>query len=324
MPKPDLEEKLETLLTLRTEPSAPATLEHLRKALKDRNNYYVSKAAALAAEFGLVALAPDLVAAFDRFMINPAKTDSKCWAKTAVAQALKDLGHADPALFLRGLSHVQPEGVWGGQEDAAANLRGVCALALVQSDLDDFEILERLVDVLSDPAKSVRINTVRAIAQFSRREAQLLLRLKAIDGDRDSEVVGECFAGLLELAQRESPAFVARFMAHDDEEIRFEAIGALGQGQDPGAAALLIEAWKRPRNAEARQAILASLGASRYDSALDFLLSVVAEGEKDEAQAAIEALAKGRFRERCRDRLTAIIDARKDRALARVFAGEFD
>jgi HEAT repeat protein len=323
MPKPDLEQRLETLLALRDEPSAPNTLEQLRKALKDGNNYYVSKAAALVAEFGLVALASGLVAAFDRFMSNPAKTDPKCWAKTAIAQALKDLGYADPALFLRGLAHVQPEGVWGGHEDAAANLRGVCALGLAQSELDDFEILERLVDLLSDPAKTVRINAVHAISHFSRREAQLLLRLKAIDGDRESEVIGECFAGLLELAPRESPAFVARFMAHEEEEISFEAITALGQGQDPTAVALLIEAWKGPRNAAVRQAILASLGASRQDSALDFLLSIVAERGTNEAQAAIEALAKGRFRERCRDRLHAIIDARKERVLARVFADEF-
>src|SRR5581483_9403533 len=54
--------------------------DQIRKALKDRNNFLVSKAAALAASRGLVSLIPDLEAAFDRFFKDPVKSDPKCWA----------------------------------------------------------------------------------------------------------------------------------------------------------------------------------------------------------------------------------------------------
>jgi HEAT repeat protein len=324
MNKQDPARRVAALRELCTASDAPAAVEPLRKALTDRNNYYVAKAAALAAELGLSALIPDLLAAFDRFLVNPAKTDPRCWAKTAIAQALQGLGHADPAVFLRGLVHVQLEPVWGGQEDTGVPLRGACAVALVQTDLDDFEILERLVDMLADPAPPVRIDAVRAIAQFSHREAQLLLRLKALDGDPDSAVVGECLAGLLELAPNASLGFVARFMAHRSEAIRAEAIAALGHGQDPHGVTLLVDAWKASQDTGARQAIVASLGTSRHDSACDFLLCLLENGDDDEAQCAIKALAKGRFRDRCRARMSAIVEARQDRALARLLADEFD
>ena len=86
---------MEALEALRAAP----TIEPLRKALHDRSNYFVSKAAALAAELGMQDLIPDLVHAFDRFMIDPVKSDPQCWAKNAVSKALKDLGYSDAAFF---------------------------------------------------------------------------------------------------------------------------------------------------------------------------------------------------------------------------------
>ena len=48
-------------------------------------------------------------------MTDPVKTDPQCWAKNAIVKALKDLNHDDPAVFLRGIEHVQMEPVWGGR-----------------------------------------------------------------------------------------------------------------------------------------------------------------------------------------------------------------
>ena len=42
---------------------------------------------------------------------------------------------------MRGLRHIQMEPVWGGQADSAATLRGTCALALIDCQLD--ELIER-------------------------------------------------------------------------------------------------------------------------------------------------------------------------------------
>src|SRR5262245_27590503 len=85
--KQAFEKKIEAVEALR---SAADPVEPLQKALKDRSNYQVSKAAAIAGDLRREELVPDLVAAFDRFMNDPVKTDPQCWAKTAIAKALKD------------------------------------------------------------------------------------------------------------------------------------------------------------------------------------------------------------------------------------------
>ena len=119
--KQAFERKLEALSFLRCGPSE-AAIDPLRKALKDRSNYLVSKAAGLAGELGLNALIPDLTAAFDRFMVDAAASDPQCWDKNAIVKTLKDLNHDDPAVFLRGIEHIQMEPVWGGTADTAMTL----------------------------------------------------------------------------------------------------------------------------------------------------------------------------------------------------------
>src|SRR5580658_5381653 len=152
--KEAFERKLQALASLRaaapSETAPDAAINPLRKALKDRSNYLVSKAAALAGELRLTALIPDLLGAFDRFMLDPAKADPQCWAKDAIVKALKDLNHDDPAVFLRGIEHVQMEAVWGGSKDTALTFRGACALALVACALDRQSILIRLIGLLVD------------------------------------------------------------------------------------------------------------------------------------------------------------------------------
>src|ERR1700679_2352226 len=124
--KDTVEEKIAAIHGLRSSPAD--AVEPLRKALRDRNNVVCSRAAAVAGDLLLRDLIPDLLAAFERFLKEPVKTDPKCWAKTAIVKALKDLAHEDPEIYLRGMAHVQKEPVWGGQEDSAAVLRGTCAL----------------------------------------------------------------------------------------------------------------------------------------------------------------------------------------------------
>src|SRR6202011_1733004 len=91
--KEAFDRKIELLRELRSSPDDPATADKLRKALRDRSNYVVSKAAAVISDLSLVDLVPDLLAAFERFLIDPVKSDPQCWAKIAIAKALKDLGH---------------------------------------------------------------------------------------------------------------------------------------------------------------------------------------------------------------------------------------
>jgi hypothetical protein len=65
----------------------PAAIERLRKALTHRNNFIVSKAAKLVPDAELFTLLPDVLAAYDRFFLDAAKTDPKCWAKETLAKA---------------------------------------------------------------------------------------------------------------------------------------------------------------------------------------------------------------------------------------------
>jgi HEAT repeat protein len=309
--KQALEKKLDTLDALRLDPASSE--EPLRKALKDRNGFFVSKAAAVAGKSGIHSLAPDLAAAFDRFLINPAKSDPQCWVKIAIAKALKDLNFDDPSLFLRGLAHIQMEGVWGGSVDTAAPLRSVCALALIACPLPRAEILQPLVDLLAaDAVKTVRIDAARALAQLAGPDTLLLLRLKALAGDAEPEVVGQCLLGLLDLAPVEYVPFVARLLEKGAPDIRLEAAVALGECAREDAVEALTQTFHKFEDRELRRAIAVSLGSSRLESAAAFLLSVVQDSRADDAANAIRALRAGRFREEYRDRITKAIRDRGD------------
>jgi HEAT repeat protein len=251
--------------------SAPAALEPLRKALRDRNNFICSKAAAVAGDLLLRETIPDLLNAFERFLKDPVKTDPKCWAKNAIVKGLKDLGHEDPAVYLRGIAHVQMEPVWGGQTDSAVALRGACALALVATSLPRDAILIYLADALADPEMRVRIDAARAIAQLPGLDSILMLRVKAQAGDKEPAVIGQCFLSLCGIDARASIPFVARFLTGPNEDLRFEAATALGECPDLLAVETLIARWRVEKNAEMKRAIVLSLGVSRVPEAKEFL-----------------------------------------------------
>ena len=178
--------------TLRVEP--------LRKALAHRNNFIVAKAADLVREFRMAQLIPDMLTAFDRFFDDAVKTDPQCWAKNAISRALFALDHQEPEVYLRGMQHIQKEPVWGGQSDTAGTLRATCALALVQCrSLTDAALLTHLIELAGDKDKAVRAEVMRAIEQVGSPPASLLLRLRAILGADEPEVLGACYSGILRL-----------------------------------------------------------------------------------------------------------------------------
>ena len=265
MSKRAFDEKIETLDALRASPPSDVAAFALAitKELTNRNNFVASKAAALAGDFQHRALIPDLLAAFDRFMQDPAKTDPQCWAKNAIVKALKDLSHTDAAVYLRGIHHIQMEPVWGGQADSATTLRSTCVLALLDCRIDDLTMLTCLAEALADPEKPVRIDAARALSGAGIPEAAALLRLKALSGDRDSEVIGQCLASLL-LLQPDAVPFAARFFDSREPELQVEAVAALAQAGNPAALPALKEFWKRRLLPEVRQAAHTILSAGRY------------------------------------------------------------
>jgi HEAT repeat protein len=324
MSKQVFERKINELEALRSASDSAATREQLSKALKDRNNYLVSKAAALVAELKHEELIPDLLMAFDRFFVDPVKLDPHCSAKNAIAKALKELRHRDPEPYLRGIVHVQFEPAWGGRGDSAATLRGTCALALTDCQLDDLEILTHLTDCLADPETLVRIDGAIAIDQLSRPEGALLLRLKLLTGDPEPDVLAQCFASFLSLAPRGAMSFISRFLRSADQEIQLEAASALAQCRDPEAIEILKEFWQEPLiSFDLRRVVLINLGASPLPDAAEFLLSVISHESTELAASAITALATSRFHADMRERIAAVVGHTDNPDLNSIFEQKF-
>ncbi len=291
MSKGTLEERLERLRQLRDAVPDDAALSTLRKVLRDRSNLIVTEAAKVIAHLSLHALIPDLLGAFDRLFENPVKTDPKCWGKTAIVKTLSRLDYGESAPFIRGLHHIQMEPVWGGQEDAALQLRALCALALVAcTDLSRNEVLRHLVNSMADPADPVRLEAVRAVEQMNGDEAGLLLRLKARIGDPRPAVIGQVFDSLLNLERDGAIPFVAEQLKSASVEVRDEAALALGASRLATAVSSLIETWKEAAEPEFRGILLRALSSSRQASAIEFLLEIVRTGLSRDAESALDAL----------------------------------
>jgi hypothetical protein len=297
------------LEALRSATDAAATRAQLAKALNNRNNYLVSNGAAIAAELKCEELIPDLLAAFERFFIDAMNTDPQCLAKNAIAKALNALGHHGAEPYVRGTAHFSIRPTWGGRADTAATLRGTCALALTDCQLDDIEILTYLADGLADPDKSVRVNSAIAIDQLSRLEGALPLRLKLLTGDPEPDVVGQCSASFLSLGPKCAVAFVSRFLRSEDANIQLEAAGALAQSRDPEAIDSVKEFWQDlGLSLDVRRVVLINMGASPVRDAAEFLLSVVSSNSAELASSAITALATSRFHAELRERIAVAVN----------------
>ncbi len=291
MPSRKIEHQLESLNSMRQSGATEETRLGLRKALDDPVNVVVAKAASVAADLGMQDLIPDLLKVFDRLFEHPAKSDPKCWGKEAIARALTKLDHAESTAFLRGLRHVQMEPVWGAEADTAASLRGICALALLQcSDLTREDKLWHEMRALTDKQASVRADAARALGELEGIEAALLLRIKARMGDRESAVTGQALESLLHVEGNAAVPFVSEFLAERDGEIREEAALAMGTSRLPEAVTALIQTWEQSRSVHSSDPLLRALGASRQESAIEFLTGLIRGGEQPEALAGLRAL----------------------------------
>jgi HEAT repeat protein len=290
MSKAAFEKKLAAIEALRREGAGAA--EPLRKALRERNNYVVAKAAGVAEFLELRELVPDLLVAFERFFQKAVETDPQCWAKNALAKALKNLEYAEAEPFLRGLAHQQWEPVWGGREDTATTLRGACLHALAGCGLPSFDLLSHLGGALADGAKVVRMEAARAIAAAGVVDGALLLRLKARVGDKEPEVTGQCLSALIGMELRGSVPFVAGFLGDDDLDVRMEAAAALSESKDGAAIAGLERYWGTLRETGDRRAVLKLLAFSPAREA-GALLQKIGADESDGLAGEAKELWRG-------------------------------
>lgn len=326
--KHSLEQDLEKVAALRGLDDPEELRERLRSALGDRRPLIAGKAARIAADRALDDLAPEIAAALDRLLGAGDETDDAeedptrpddpgCLGKTDLARALVDLEAEASEVFLRGARCVQMEPVWGGQVDAAAELRAYSAMGLARSG--GHRAAEVMADLLADPESATRSGAVRALAASGRVGAELLLRFKARLGDEEPAVLLDALSGLLEMEPESGLEPIASALASDDET-RFEAAAiALGSSRHPEALPTLkrfverTSPWLRDR----RKVLLRAISLQRGDDATDFLASRVAEAPEDDALFILDVLAEVGVDYRLKERLAEVVDARRSRELSR-------
>jgi HEAT repeat protein len=266
-------------------------VEYLCKALAHRNNFLVSKAARLVADAELPALLPDVLRAFDRFFIDAAKTDPKCWAKEALAKALVKLEHRQRDAYLRGMRHHQLEASWGPPVDSAGALRGTCTHALVDCPgISDADLLTALLEPLTDADKSVRVEAARAIGNVGGVSAALLMRLRALLGNDEPEVLGAVYSALLSLEGAAAIPLVAKALEEGDE-IAAEAAFALADLRSAAALAALLARLRAGADAWFGSVLLSAIAMTRLPEAIDSLLAMITRDAR-EAPDAMEAIGR--------------------------------
>jgi HEAT repeat protein len=258
---------------------------------------------------------PDLTAAFERFMVKPVETDANCQAKFRIAETLYRLSYSEEALFLQGIRHVQMEPVWGGKQDTAVSLRGICALGLVRMHYSD--VLVELADLLADPEAPARVAAARAISYSENSQGVPLLRLKVRMGDPEPQVLSECFTALLKLAPVQSLSLISGFLNSPKEQLQEIAALSLGESRLQEAFPILQRWWETTVYAELRKTGLLAIALLRQDDALEFLLTLIAEAMSQDAKDAIVALSMYQSDESLWQRVCQTVDMRDDAGLQR-------
>lgn len=311
-------------------------VEQLRKALNNRNNFLVSKAAKMVADAEVAALLPEVLAAYERFFVDAAKTDPKCWAKEALAKALVKLEHRGKDEYLRGLRHHQMEASWGPAVDSAGGLRATCAHALVVCPgTQDDELVGLLLETLVDSDKSVRVEAARAIGNVGGKGAALALRMRALMGPvgldvSTPEVLGAVYAAMLSLEGLEAIPTVAAVLNEEVDEaggdLAAEAAFALAETRLPEALAVLTARLggkgKAAPDAWFAGVLTSAIAMTRLPEAFDFLIGLV-EKESRQATAALEALGRIAPSAELLARVEKVVDATGNERLRDAFQEHF-
>jgi len=318
--RPSTEEALGAIRRIRDAPEIHDLKRDLAPFLLHKSNHVAAAAADTVGRLEAVALAQNLVDAFLEWMKNPSERDPGCKALTAIAKTLAAMDHPAAQAYLAGIHHVQMEASFGPRVDTAAALRGVCAQGLARMSHPD--ALLECVTLLADREVAARSGAVRAFSETGQSAGILLLRFKALTGDKDEEVMAECFAGLLRLAQAESLEFVAGFLNASQEIAERAALG-LGESRLAAAFPWLREAWAGTSQSTLRKTLLLAIAMLRQDEAVEFLLNRLAEDSEKSAADALTALALYSRDETARDRIQDILTKRKIRVLDNLFDKEF-
>ncbi|RPI22569.1 MAG: hypothetical protein EHM61_21970 [Acidobacteria bacterium] len=290
MPRRDLvREQLEAIAVAERSPHAPASLELFRRCLGGRSNLAAARVAQAAADHDLRELIPELVTAFSSYLQDPVKRDPRCAAKIAIAEALDRLEYDEGGVFLQGLRHVQMEPVWGGSVDSAAALRARSAMALVR--LNHSDRYRFLADLLFDRWPEARRGAVQAAAYAAGDAGELMLRMKVRMGDENPAIIGDCFAGLIQIDPESGLRLVGKHLESSDSQLRELAAIALGESHLPEALGLLRTSIAQCFDLVGFKTLALAIGLCRTDEAFTLLLDLVAGRPTPFARGALEGLS---------------------------------
>jgi HEAT repeat protein len=306
-------DKIHALADLLPAQAAP----ELKRSLADSNGYLVGEAAKITAKLELKALAPDLAAAFMRLLAAPMEADKGCHGKKSLIEALLALDADAPEAFLAGLRYSQPEPAFGGTVDTASGLRGLCAHALVRMDHPAAEL--EVAPLLMDPEPDTRALAADALASTGEEICGAILHLKALAGDKEPDVLGACYRGMLALSPRRYLSFVGGALAGGEE---IAAI-ALGESRLPEALPALKSALTTALGT-AQDTVLLGVALLRLEEANAFLVELLEKAPEARAAAAIGALALHRHDEKLAARARTVLEARGSKRLLRTLEERFD
>jgi len=321
-PKDALREALDRMSELRRNPRAPEALRELKEALGARSNLVAARAASIAGQADLYDLVPQLCAAFDRFMVDPANTDKTCQTKVAIAMALARLGAGDEVL-VKVARHVQMEPAFGGPVDTAAELRAISIVALAERNHP--ASLEIASELLADKEPRARFGALNSFATLPSTGGAALLRYRALryfkpHKPEDTLEVAEILKTHL-ICEPGDLRLVEQLMMSDDAAQAALAAVAIGEARPRGAFEALARAYDARLEGEFRAGVIAAMAMLREDQAQDFLLGVVQGPNEILARAAFEALLPFTADAALLRRLSAAVKAGGYGDLAQTLAG---
>ena len=284
MPARSVDDQLARLEAIRSQPPSDESTELLRKSIESKANVVAAKAATIAASLKASAFESALVTAFTRFVDG---NDKGCLAKTAIVKALAALEADAEDVFLKGARHVQMEPTWGGSSDVAVELRCESVAALVRSN--SRQMWDPLVRLLADPDPQARCVAVRALAATGHDHAKWLIQHKLLIGDREPNVLAECFTAAVALTR--SIDLVIPFLDSRDEGLREAAVLAIGESRLPQACELLVRRSATTYDAEERRLLYLAIAMTRQPQGIDHLISLLPDSKQKSADAIVEALA---------------------------------
>lgn len=315
------EEVLARLSELSRGPLTSEGSEFLIKVLSGANGFAAARAAQVIGRSGRASFVPRLTSAFAHFLDRPER-DKGCWAKEAICQALDILGCLEPEVFLRGIRHVQMEPVYGGKADTAPNLRGMCGVALARMLYPDVHF--ELAPLLTDRELPARRAGVSTVASIGCERSELMLRMKVLAGDAEPEIIGTCFSALLSMEPKRSIPFVSEYLSSEDELIAGQAAAALGQSGIEDAFLVLRDRWEANTDLDFAKPLLLAIGLTRREEAFRLLLEVLADGGRNHALAALEALAINAADARRLETIRRAVESRRDSKISEAFAASYE